>query len=442
ATGSVVSATFRVTMPPLEDLMSANTPPMLFPDPRIDDIVVDCGPQVLVSHNAGGLPGQTAPPGAGLPGQTPPPGKGLPGQTPPPGKGLPGQTPPPGMGAPVNPPQPDDPPTDKNAGGKEAAPKTPPIVKQPRALPARKVTGQPLAHQALVIAPEPLLQGRCRLELMGQTKRRLVAPLGLRVRLVRTDVAGEQTLIDRPWTVTPSDSVFRMPPLDPSRFDGESSWRLEVYSDPLSPEGNVILLSDAGRVARVENISLVQPEQMQRLVGSVTIHSAPLCGDSNFETVDEAGRCVRGYFTIPVMLATLQLTRAPWVEKPLVTRNILSAVGVAFAIDSYDPVERSAFPIAGQIGGFVQDLGDDRLGLLSYIGVAPTLPVLGEGGNTTSIGVLGGIGMEYITSSSGPDEGFKPAAFLSIVVQVGQANPLTPSYGGGSVGAYSPPPSY
>jgi hypothetical protein len=129
------------------------------------------------------------------------------------------------------------------------------------------------------------------------------------------------------------------------------------------------------------------------------------------------------------MLATLQVTRAPWVEKPIVTRSVLSAVGLAVAIDSYDPVQRRAFPVAGQIGGFVQSLGDGRVGLLAYIGVAPTIPVLGSGGNTTSIGILGGIGIEYITNDAGPDEGLKPAAFLSLVVQVGQANPAT-SFGG------------
>jgi len=111
------------------------------------------------------------------------------------------------------------------------------------------------------------------------------------------------------------------------------------------------------------------------------------------------------------------------VEKPLITRSILSAVGVAFAVDSYDPVERAAFPIAFQIGGFVQDLGEDRIGLLAYVGVAPTVPILGSGGNTTSIGLLGGLGLAYVANNNGPDEGVKPAAFLSVVVQVGQANP-------------------
>jgi hypothetical protein len=274
----------------------------------------------------------------------------------------------------------------------------------------------------------------------GQAKRRLIAPLALRVRVSRTDKLMENpALIDVPWIVTPSDHVFRIPPLDPGRFDGESRLRIEVYSDPQSTQGNVILLQDAGRVARGPETLTTEPERWQRLIGSVTVHSAPLCGESNFETVEGAGSCIRGYFTVPAMLATLQVTRAPWLERPLVTRSILSAVGIAFAFDSYDPVERRAFPIAGQIGGFVEDLGDSRIGLLAYVGIAPTVPILGEGGNTTSIGLLGGIGGAYITNANGPDEGFKPAAFLSVVVQIGQATPQV-SGGGQSFGTYAPPP--
>ncbi|MFO0617705.1 MAG: hypothetical protein U0414_34240 [Polyangiaceae bacterium] len=83
----------------------------------------------------------------------------------------------------------------------------------------------------------------------------------------------------------------------------------------------------------------------------------------------------------------------------------------------------AAFPIAGQIGAFVEDLDEDHTGLMAYVGVAPTLPVLGEGGSTTTLGFLGGIGMAYIINSGGPDEGLKPTAFVSFVVQVGQANP-------------------
>jgi len=324
-------------------------------------------------------------------------------------------------------------------------------------IPASTPSGQPLAHQGLVIAPEPLLRGNCRLEMRGQTKRRLIAPLALRVVLQRTDIATQPVLFDREWVVTPQDYIFYFPPLATMNFDGESRLRLEVYSDPLSADGNVVLLSDAGRISRVQNVPQLenvpkgQPGPLQRLIGSVTIHTAPLCGESNFETVEAAGSCVRGYFTVPAMLATLQITRAPWVEKPLITRSILSAVGVAFAVDSYDPVERAAFPIAFQIGGFVQDLGEDRIGLLAYVGVAPTVPILGSGGNTTSIGLLGGLGLAYVANNNGPDEGVKPAAFLSVVVQVGQANPSLSgqssfgAYSGGTAGSVSsgsvPPPS-
>ncbi len=431
AAGNVVSATFRVTIPPLEDVVSADTPPLLFPDPRIDDLAIDCGPQVLKARpGPGGIPRRPPAGGHGLPGQHAPPGMSrpgasLPGQTAPPGMSRPAKTAPPGAGG--------EPIDDQNAGPR----RTPRVVHRARVIPASAPAGQPLAHQGLVIAPEPLRRGNCRIEMHGQTKRRLVAPLAMRVRITRTDTPSQITLLDKKWIITPSDSTFRIPPLDPAGFDGESRLLVEVLSDPGSTEGNVVLLSDAGRLARIENRDTASRENLRRLVGSVTIHSAPLCGESNFETVDGAGSCLRGYFTVPAMLATLQITRAPWVERPLITRNILSAVGLAFALDSYDPVERKAFPVAFQVGGFVQDLSEQRIGLLSYVGVAPTVPILGDGGNTTSIGVLGGIGMSYITRSDGPDEGFKPAAFLSIVVQVGQANP-TASTGGQHFGRYSP----
>jgi hypothetical protein len=419
AAGTVVSATFRVSVPPLEDLVSADTPPLLFPDPLLDDIIVDCGPRVLkAAPGPGGIPRQgpgDAPPGAA------PPGAGKKGPA------GPNDPPPPGAKAP--------------AGGPPSGPRAEP-PKAAETIAASGPAGQPLAHQGLVIAPEPLLRGNCRLEMRGQTKRRLVAPLALRVVLQRTDTPLQPVLFDKPWIVTPQDYIFYFPPLSPDKgFDGESRLRLEVYSDPLSADGNVVLLSDAGRISRVQNVPTLenvpkgQPGPLQRLIGSATIHSAPLCGESNFETVEAAGSCVRGYFTVPAMLATLQITRAPWVEKPLITRSILSAVGVAFAVDSYDPVDRSAFPIAFQIGGFVQDLGEDRIGLLAYLGMAPTVPILGSGGNTTSIGLLGGLGLAYVANNNGPDEGVKPAAFLSVVVQVGQANPSIS--GQSSFGAYS-----
>ena len=426
ATGSVVSATFRVAIPALEDVVSAENPPMLFPDPLLADLVIDCGPELLkASAGPGGIPRhpQGIPPGAVPPGAVPP-GAVPPGAVPP-GAAPPGAAPPPPPG--VEPPggSPDDEPAlDDEEGdgpepprGKHAEPIKPVPIQAPRVIPDSQPGGQPLAHQGLVIAPEPLLRGNCRIELRGQTKRRLVAPLALHVLITRTDSNPAQVLVQKPWTVTPNDATFRIPQMV---IDGESRLRIEVYSDPLSADGNIVLLSDAGRLGRVLQAN---PENVRRLIGSVTVYSAPLCGESNFETVEAAGSCVRGYFTVPAMLATLQITRAPWVEQPLITRKILGAVGLAFAVDSYDPVEREAFPIAFQVGGFIQDLDDQRIGILSYVGVAPTVPILGEGGNTTSIGLLAGLGIEYITNARGPDEGFKPAAFVSVVVQVGQANP-------------------
>jgi hypothetical protein len=445
AGGNVVSATFRVTLPALEDVVSADTPPLLFPDPRPDQIVIDCGPELIKARpGEGGMPrppSGSAPPGV-------PPGKG-PGSAPP-GKGpgaMPASAPPDAPPPPATPPPaaPEEEPMDHDAaekGGVEP-PKQPPILTGPRTLPASDPVGQPLMHQGLVIAPEPLLRGNCRLEFRSQTRNRLVAPLALRVLILRTDKESVPRLLDETWVITPTDYIFRIPPLGGADFDGESRLRLEVYSDPLGAEGNVVLLSDAPRLSRIDNPDSLAPEQAQRLIGSVTIHSAPLCGESNFETVEAAGSCLRVYFTVPVMLATLQVTRAPWIERPLVTRAILSAVGVALAFDMYDPVERSAFPIALQLGGFVQDLEDDRIGLMGYVGIAPTIPILGEGGNTTNIGVLGGLGMEYITRQNGPDEGFKPAAFLSIIVQIGQANPAVMASGGEREfvgGSYEPRP--
>jgi hypothetical protein len=297
-----------------------------------------------------------------------------------------------------------------------------------------------LDHQSVIIAPEPLRLGNCRLKLVSQTRRRLVAPLSLFVSLTRTDRtqngSPNELLPEGRWIITSGAAEFPIPPLS-ENFDGDSRLRLAVFSDPLSTDGKVVLLSDAGRVATsLRSDDPTDPARVRRLVGSVTIHSVPLCGESNFETLDAAGSCLRAYVTIPAMLGTLQITRAPWVERPLVTRSVLSAIGVAVAFDSYDPVERKAFPVAAQVGGFVQSLGDGKIGILGYLGVAPTIPVLGSGGNTTSFGFLAGIGVEYITNESGPDEGLKPAAFLSLVVQVGQASPEVSLSGNANLSAY------
>ncbi len=446
AMGNVVNATYRVSVPPLENLVDTNPARLLFPDPVLEDLKVDCGPGLRRASTTGGIPVpppsmQGTKPGSMPPGATPP------GATPP-GATPPGATPPgpPGAKPPATPPTA---PANAPPGAKPPAlpPDAKPEVKGPVAEPPKlpppepppdpsKPGAQPLAHQGVVIAPEPLRLGNCRVSLLGQTKRRLVAPLSLYVSLERTDKttngAPIELLPDGKWIVTPSSAEFNIPALS-ENFDGDSRLRLTVYSDPLSPNGKVVLLSDAGRVAAtLRSQDNSEPERARRVIGSVTIHSVPLCGESNFQTLDGAGGCMRAYVTVPAMLATIQVTRAPWIERPIITRSVLSAVGIALAIDRYDPVQRRAFPVAGQIGGFVQSLGDGRVGLLGYLGIAPTIPVLGSGGNTTSVGLLAGIGLEYITNDNGPDEGLKPAAFLSLVVQVGQATAGAPFSGSAS----------
>lgn len=445
ATANVVNATYRVSVPPLENGVESSPARLLFPDPLLDDIKVDCGPTARRGRIDEGMP-----PGASMPGPT---------QTPP-------LAPPaaPKADAPRADASKPDGTDEENLAGKTPAPAKPPapVDKPPPAIPAKATVkgppplapaappkrsfdleprgpgAQPLANQSVVIAPEPLRQGNCRLRLTGQAKRRLVAPLALYVSLTRTDRtlngAPIDLLTDGKWIVTPSAAEFQLPALA-ENFDGDSRLRLVVASDPLSGNGKVVLLSDAGRVASsLRTTDGGEEERARRIIGSVVIHSVPLCGSSNFETVESVGSCLRAYITIPAMLATIQITRAPWVEKPLITRSVLSAVGVALAFDSYNPVERRAFPIAGQIGGFIQSLSDGRIGMLGYVGIAPTLPVLGSGGNTTSFGFLGGVGVSYITNEVGPDEGLKPTAFLGIVVQVGQASP---SLSGGVKGSAS-----
>lgn len=427
ASGNVVNATYRVSIPALENLVESNPARLLFPDPVQSDLQVDCSPGLRKAHTEGGIP--TPPPGA----QMTKPGAAPPGAAPSAPPAPPGAKPPasPSAAKPDDKPKPPSGPPPGALAPVATPPPGPPPGPPPPA--SNKPGPQPLAHQGLVIAPEPLRLGNCRIRLTGQTKGRLVAPLALHVSLQRTDKtqngAPIELLPDGKWIVTPGNAELNLPPLT-ENFDGDSRLHLAVYSDPLSPDGKVVLISDAMRVAAtLRATDSGEPERARRLIGSAIIHSVPLCGESNFETLDAAGSCLRAYVTVPAMLATLQVTRAPWVEKPIFTRSVLSAVGLAVAVDSYDPVQRRAFPVAGQIGGFVQSLGDGRVGLLGYIGVAPTIPVLGSGGNTTSVGVLGGIGLEYITNENGPDEGLKPAAFLSLVVQVGQASPAT-SFGG------------
>ncbi len=455
ATANVVNATYRVSIPPLENGVESSPARLLFPDPLLDDIKVDCGPTARQVRGDDGPP-----PGASLPGPTqttppPPPPKADAPRADAPRTGGPRPDAPEGEDLAdkpdpaAKPPAPGDkaPPAKASAAATLAplapvahgAPSPPPSQKKSFDLEQKGPGAQALAHQSVVIAPEPLRQGNCRLRLTGQAKRRLVAPLALYVSFTRTDRtingAPIDLLTDGKWIVTPNAAEFQLPALA-ENFDGDSRLRLVVSSDPLSGNGKVVLLSDAGRVASsLRSTDSGEEERARRIIGSVVIHSVPLCGSSNFETVESVGSCIRAYITIPAMLATIQITRAPWVEKPLVTRSVLSAVGVALAIDSYNPVERRAFPVAAQVGGFIEQLGDGRIGMLGYMGIAPTLPILGSGGNTTSFGFLAGVGIEYITNDVGPDEGLKPAAFLGVVVQVGQANPSLSGSAHGSASA-------
>jgi hypothetical protein len=297
-----------------------------------------------------------------------------------------------------------------------------PPPKDPSSDPRKGQGRVTLSHGTAMISPDPLRQGQCTIRITAPWKQRLVAPLALHVSLTRTDKAdsnGPVELIrDGAWIVTPTSATFSLPPLSEG-FDGESRLRLSVSSDPASPRGSVILLSDAASYRPDE----ADRDRARRTLGALVIHSVPLCGKGELELLEGKRRCARAYITIPTIIGMIQVTRIPGVERPLVTRNVLSAVGAALAVDGYDPIERKAFPIAGQVGGLFENLGDGKLGVLAYVGVAPTIPVLGSGGNTTSIGLLGGVGLAYVINEKGPDEGVKPAAFLSVLVSVGQASP-------------------
>jgi hypothetical protein len=115
------------------------------------------------------------------------------------------------------------------AGHRPKAPSPPKKVDIPPDRPPRS----PWRTSRSTIAPEPLRQGNCRVRLLGQTKRRLVAPLSLHVSLTRTDRtlngAPIELLTDGKWIVTPSNAEFQLPPLS-ENFDGDSRLRLVVYS--------------------------------------------------------------------------------------------------------------------------------------------------------------------------------------------------------------------
>ena len=69
---------------------------------------------------------------------------------------------------------------------------------------------------------------------------------------------------------------------------------------------------------------------------------------------------------------------------------------------------------------------------LAYVGLTPSLPILGKGGSTTSLGVMIAGGGTHVMDSHGPNEGFKPAAFISLVLGAGEF-----TFGGGGGGSVS-----
>src|SRR4029079_17427708 len=61
AMGNVINATYRVSVPPLENLVDSNPARLLFPDPVLDDLKIDCGPGLRKAPTEGGIP--VPPPG-------------------------------------------------------------------------------------------------------------------------------------------------------------------------------------------------------------------------------------------------------------------------------------------------------------------------------------------------------------------------------------------
>ncbi len=280
--------------------------------------------------------------------------------------------------------------------------------------------GHAIASESFVIRPEALRSGRCRVVLnTPRAERFAAAPLLLHVVVERVDLPAETTgrkLVDDRWIVTRGANEFVLPQL--SAIDGEARLRLTVSSDPADPTGAAILFADAVRGVRAW--AGTDAAGFRRDIAAASITTAPLCGDWDFRRMDEVGSCFRAYVTVAVMLANFQVTRAPWVEKPIVDPSLPGGIGVALAIDSYNPARQQAFPLALQFGGAFQRLTASKNGILAYVGLNPSLPVLGSGNTTTSVGLLLGAGVTYIMDSAGPNEGFKPAAFAAIVIGTGQ----------------------
>lgn len=308
-------------------------------------------------------------------------------------------------------------------------PQAPPKIDPRDPCPPKPVRpGHEIASQSFVIRPEALRSGRCRVVLHSPSAGELTtAPLLLHVSVERVDLPAEtagRQLVDARWIISGDGSEFVLPQL--TSLDGEARLRLTVSSDPADPTGSAILFSDAVRGVRAWQGS--DAAGFRRDIATASITTAPLCGDWDFRRMDEVGSCLRAYVTVPVMLATFQITRAPWVEKPIADPSVPGGIGVALAIDSYNPAKQQAFPLALQFGGAFQRLTSSKNGILTYVGINPSLPVLGSGNTTTTIGLLLGGGVTYIMDSAGPNEGFKPAAFAAIVVGTGQF--VLPTSGG------------
>lgn len=295
-------------------------------------------------------------------------------------------------------------------------------AKEPKsgATPPKRVDhrpGQPLADQTFVIAPGPLQMGTCRIRFLPPSKGRLQAPLALHVQLERVDKPSAAT-IDYDWVVTYRSTEFVIPPLRQD-FEPESRWRLRVSSDPLSALGRVVLLADAARVWPVLRDRQGEAKDYRREIAAATIISAPLCGGWQLETTEQVGNCLRAYVTLPLMIASFQVTRSPWKETTIAEPRVPAGIGLALAIDSYNPVRQQPFPLAVHLGALYQNLTDSKTGIMTYVGLAPQMPVLGKGGTTTSIGLVLGGGVTYVMDKHGPNEGFKPAAFIALMFGAG-----------------------
>jgi len=259
--------------------------------------------------------------------------------------------------------------------------------------------------------------GTCRIRFLPPSKGRLQAPLALHVSLERVDKPNTSP-IDYDWVVTYRSTEFVIPPLRQD-FEPESRWKIRVSSDPLSPLGRVVLLADAARVWPVLRDRQGDAKDYRREIASGTVISAPLCGDWQLETTEKVGNCLRAYVTLPLMIASFQVTRSPWSETTIAEPRVPAGIGLALAIDSYNPVKQRPFPLALHLGALYQNLTDSKTGIMTYVGLAPQMPVLGKGGTTTSIGLVLGGGMTYVMDKHGPNEGFKPAAFVALMFGAG-----------------------